>query len=204
MKTLLNLFLIAYLVLMVSGRAPVEDGYSVGDRVDNFTLKNVDGRMVSLADYKGKGVILIFDCNTCPYSRAYNDRIIELHDKYSPKGFPVITINTNDPDMSPGDSFDEMARRAKRKNYTFPYLVDESQEVGHAFGATNTPHVFLLRRTGNVFTVAYIGAIDNNSRDASKADRKYVEEAIAAVLSGKEVTTKQTKAIGCTIKYRNI
>jgi peroxiredoxin len=176
----------------------------VGDTVQDFRLKNFDGKMVSLADYKDqKGVILIFDCNTCPYSKAYNDRIIALHQNYQSKGFPVVTINANDPRMSPGDSFEHMVQRAKSRNYTFPYLIDESQEVARAFGATNTPHVFLLAKSGNAFVVSYIGAIDNNPQQADAADKRYVEEAIEALLAGKAVPTKKTRAVGCGIKYRN-
>ena len=108
-------------------------GYDVGDTVSDFRLKNFDGRMVSLFDYKDtKGVILIFDCNTCPYSKAYNDRIIALHKNFAPQGFPVVTINPNDGKQSPGDSFEEMVARARRKNYAFPYLLDDSQRVAKA------------------------------------------------------------------------
>ena len=179
-------------------------GYEVGDTVSDFRLKNVDGKLISLSDYKdSKGVILIFDCNTCPYSKAYNDRIISLHKTFAPKGFPVVTINSNDGEQSPGDSFEEMVAKAKRKNYVFPYLLDDSQRVARAFGATNTPHVFLLERKGNNFVIAYIGAIDNNARNGSQADKKYVEEAVNALLAGKPVAVKKTKAVGCGIKWRD-
>jgi thiol-disulfide isomerase/thioredoxin len=160
--------------------------------------------MIALSDYKSaKGAIVIFDCNTCPYSKAYNDRIIALHKKYAAKGFPVITINANDPQISPGDAYEEMVARAKKKNYDFPYLVDETQTVAKAFGATNTPHVFVLQKTGNDFKVAYIGTIDNNSRNASAATKKYVEDAVDALLGGQSVANPTTKAIGCTIKWKN-
>jgi peroxiredoxin len=179
--------------------------YEVGDAVAEFKLKNIDNKMVSLSDYlAGKGVIVIFDCNTCPYSKAYNDRIIGLHQKYSELGFPVVAINANDPNISPGDSFDAMVSYAKEKNYKFPYLIDETQEVAKAFGASNTPHVYVLKKDGKSFKVAYKGAIDNNTRDAAAADKKYVEEAVNALISGKEVGTSKTKAIGCTIKWRNM
>jgi peroxiredoxin len=178
--------------------------YEVGDNVTDFKLKNVDGKMVSLSDYNNqKGAIVIFDCNTCPYSKAYNSRIIELNDKYAPKGFPLITINPNDPEISPGDSFKEMASQAKKKGYEFPYLQDESQQVARSFGATNTPHVFVLKKDGQNFKVAYIGTIDNNSRDGSAATKKYVEEAVDALLSDKSIPTTRTKAIGCGIKWRD-
>ena len=204
MKTLKNKILpIVWLLTFFAGNT-VKDGYRVGDNVTDFKLKNVDGKMVALSDYKDqRGVIVIFDCNTCPYSKAYNERILALDKKYKDKGFPVIAINANDPGISPGDSFDEMVKHAKNKKYTFPYLMDESQEVAHNFGATNTPHVFILKNDKGTFKVAYIGAIDDNSRDASQANQKYVESAVEAILNGKEVPTTKTKAIGCTIKYRS-
>jgi hypothetical protein len=96
-----------------------------------------------------------------------------------------------------------MAARAKKKNYDFPYLIDETQQVAKSFGATNTPHVFVLQKTGDNFKVSYIGTIDNNSKDASAVTKKYVEEAIDALLAGRPVATQSTKAIGCTIKWKN-
>jgi len=201
MKTLKLFGLIGLIVVLISGK-PLK--YEIGDAVADFRLKNVDGKMVALSDYTtAKGAIVIFDCNTCPYSRAYNDRIIALNKKYLEKGFPVITINPNDPQMSPGDSYEEMVSQAKRKKYDFPYLVDESQAVTRSFGATNTPHVFVLQKQGSDFKVAYIGTIDNNSRDASSATKKYVEDAVDALLTGKAVPTQNTKAIGCSIKWKN-
>ncbi len=190
-------------VLFVAA-SPLKNGYEVGDTVADFKLKNVNGKMVSLSDYtSSKGVIVIFDCNTCPYSRAYNERILELNKNYASKGFPVVAIQPNDPAISPGDSFDEMVKQAERKKYDFPYLFDETQSVSRAFGATNTPHVFLLKNSGGKFSVAYIGAIDDAPRDAAGVSKKYVEEAINAILSSKEVPSTKTKAIGCTIKWKN-
>ena len=114
-----------------------------------------------------------------------------------------MTINSNDGEQSPGDAFDEMVEKAKRKNYNFPYLLDDSQRVARAFGATNTPHVFLLERKGNNFVIAYIGAIDNNARNGAQADKRYVEEAVNALLAGQPVAVKKTKAVGCGIKWKD-
>jgi len=203
MKT--YLFFLTIVVCAVAMGARQRLDYEVGDTVAPFRLKNVDGKMVALEDYREfKGVIVIFDCNTCPYSKAYNDRIIALHKTYAPKGFPVVTINSNDGQQSPGDAFNEMVAKARKKEYDFPYLLDESQQVAKAFGATNTPHVFLLEKRGNAFVVAYIGAIDNNPRDASSADKKYVEDAIGALMSGSRVAIKKTKAVGCGIKWKDV
>ncbi len=193
------------LLVVISAAVPERKGYEVGDTATDFRLKNVDGKMISLADYKdAKGFIVIFDCNTCPYSKAYNERIIALNKKYASMGFPVLTINANDPSISPGDSFDEMKSQAKRKNYDFPYLMDETQEVARAYGATNTPHVFVLNKVEEkLLKVAYIGAIDDNSRNASAVTKKYVEDAVDALLESKSIPVTKTKAIGCTIKWKN-
>ncbi len=200
MKYLKSLVAAAFVAVLFVAAKPA--GYGVGDTAADFKLKNVDGKMVSLADFKSaKGVIVIFDCNTCPYSKAYNERIIGLAKKYQ-STFPVVAINSNSPEVSPGDSFEEMQKYAKSKGYTFPYLFDETQEVAKNYGATNTPHVYVLKKEGNTFKVAYIGAIDNNTKDAAAADKKYVEEAVDALIAGKSVPTDKTKAIGCTIKWK--
>lgn len=200
MKTMFSMVLLA---ILFAG-APIAPGYEAGDEATDFKLKNYDGRMVSMADFKdAKGYIVIFNCNTCPYSKAYDDRIIALNKKYASKGFPVLTINPNDPGVSPGDSFEEMKNLAKRKKYDFPYLVDETQEVARAYGATNTPHVFVLNRENNSLKVEYIGAIDDNSKNASAVSQRYVEDAVDALIEKKNVSTTKTKAIGCTIKWKN-
>lgn len=187
---------------MLSG-ATLNEGLKVGDQAMDFNLKNVDGTMVSLAGNKeANGYILIFTCNTCPYSVAYEDRIIELHQEYAPKGYPVVAVQPNSPEKSPGDSFDKMKKRAKAKAFPFPYLMDETQEVTRTYGATNTPHVYVLNREpGDKFKIAYIGAIDNNSKNAAAADQHYVQEAVDSLLKGKSVANTKTKAIGCTIKW---
>ena len=178
--------------------SPVKNGYEVGDKATDFKLKNVDGKMVSLADFKeAKGFIIIFDCNTCPYSKAYNERIIDLNEKYAIKGFPVITINAND---GSGDSYEDMVRIANKKKYKFPYLYDETQAIAKTYGATNTPHVFVLNRD---LKVSYIGAIDDNARNAASASKKYVENAVDALLTGKSVPVTKTKAVGCGIRWRD-
>lgn len=190
---------------LVSFTLPSENkGYDIGDVATDFKLKNVDGNMVSLSDYKeAKGYIVIFSCNTCPYVVAYEDRMIELHNAYAKKGFPVIAINPNDPGISPGDSFEKMQERAKEKNFPFAYVFDEKQEVFPQYGATRTPHVYLLERTNNGNIVRYIGAIDDNFRDATAVQEKFLEDAIDAILKNEEVPVKTTRAIGCTIKVKS-
>ncbi len=178
-------------------------GYKPGDKAIDFSLKNIDGKMVSLKDYKDtKGIILIFTCNHCPFAKMYEDRIIALDQKYKAQGFPVVAINSNDVTKEPEDSFEAMQKRAADKKFTFAYLYDESQEIAKAYGATRTPHIYLLKKTGNDFSVEFIGAIDDNAQDATAAKDKYVEKAVEELMAGKPVTNKSVKAIGCTIKWK--
>lgn len=166
-----------------------------------FNLKNIDGEMVSFESFpEAKGYIVIFTCNHCPFSVATEDRIIALDKKFKSKGFPVIAINPNNPESYPSDSYENMIVRAKEKGFTFPYLMDEGQKIYPKYGATKTPHVFIVNKeeAGNV--IRYIGAIDNNVKDGDAADQKYVEMAVEALMNGKSVKVKQTKAIGCGIK----
>lgn len=201
MKLIYSLSLVC-LALFFAG-SPVKKGYEVGDTAIDFKLKNVDGKMISLADYKeAKGYIVIFDCNTCPYSKAYNDRIVALSKKYS-KDFPLIAINSNSSEESSGDSFEDMVKYAKKNGYNFPYLIDETQEIARTYGATNTPHVFILNKTKSDLKVAYIGTIDDNARNASSVTKRFVEDAVDALLAGKPITTSKTKAIGCGIKWKD-
>lgn len=175
-------------------------GYSVGDTARDFSLKNVDGKMVALADQKDvKGYIVVFTCNHCPYAMAYEDRVIALHKKYASQGFPVIAINSNDKTIAPADSYVNMQKRVKEKSIPYAYLYDETQEIAKTYGATRTPHVFVLDENR---VVRYIGAIDDNSEEPSEVKEKYVENAVDALLAGKEVPVKQTKAIGCGIKWK--
>lgn len=180
--------------------SPTGGGYTLGDTAQDFNLKNVNGKMVSLSSMKNaKGYIVIFTCNHCPYAKAYEQRIIELDQKYAALGYPVVAINSNDKDVQPADNFDNMKKRAKEKNYPFPYLYDETQEVARAFGATRTPHVYLLDQNR---VVRYIGAIDDNSEDPSLVKEKYLGNAVDALLAGQEISVKETKAIGCGIKWK--
>lgn len=166
-----------------------------------FSLADVDGNMVSLADYKAsKGVIVVFTCNTCPFSRAYDDRLIQIHRRYSAAGFPLVAINPNPSDRSPGDSHEKMKEKVIEKGFIFPYLKDESGEISKAFGASRTPQVFLLTRKGDGFQIVYSGSIDDNALDAGSVTQRYLESAIRAVLDGVPPDPASSKPIGCKIK----
>jgi len=174
--------------------------YVVGDQAEDFSLKNVDGKMVSLADYKNvMGYIVVFTCNHCPYAQLYEQRIMDLHKKYASKGFPLIAINPNSPAVVWEDSYEEMQKRAKTRKYGFPYLFDEEQSVYPRFGATRTPHVFLL---DSARVVRYIGAIDDNAESQRDIKHHWVEDAIDAMMRGEQPTPDYTRAVGCTIKKK--
>lgn len=198
---IITLTLLLFAVMTLSAQNKI--GYKIGDEATDFKLKNVNDKFVSLADYKNaKGFIVIFTCNHCPYSVAYEDRIIELDKKYASKGYPVIAINPNDPEVNPEDSFDKMKIRSKEKKFKFPYLFDEGQKIYPQYGATRTPHVFILNKENGKNIVKYIGAIDDNYEDESDVSVKYVVEALEALLANNEIATTSTKAIGCTIKVK--
>ena len=195
------LLTLSFLFLSIPNDSVPGDGYQIGDVATDFSLPNVDGKMVSLSDFAdAKGFIVIFTCNTCPYSVAYEDRIIALDNKYSEQGYPVIAINPNDPAAIDGDELSDMKVRAEEKGFTFTYLQDVGQQIYPQYGATKTPHVFVLQIDGTDNIVRYIGAIDDSSRNPKKVKKRYVEQAVDALLDGESPTTTKTKAIGCSIK----
>lgn len=183
--------------------ANAQTGYKVGDLATDFNLKNVDGKNVSLANYKNtKGYIVVFTCNTCPVSKAYESRVEALNKMYAAKGYPVVAINTNDPVASPGDTYVKMQERAKEKNFSFAYLEDPNHVNTKKYGAMRTPHVFVLQKTAKGNEVAYIGAIDNDQQLENKQRDNYVQNAVNQLLKGEKPTVASTKAIGCTIKWK--
>lgn len=190
------------LVLISINAAFIIYAYKLEDEIKDINLPNVDGKMVSLQDYpKAKGFIIVFTCNHCPYAKAYEERIIQLNEKYA-ASYPVIAINSNDGVAYPEDNFEAMKKRSSQKKYHFVYLHDESQAVARIFGATKTPHVYLVHKEQDKNVIKYVGAIDDNYSDESAVKKHYVEDAIAALEKGQEVTVKETKAIGCSIKWK--
>ncbi|HKK74351.1 MAG TPA: thioredoxin family protein [Saprospiraceae bacterium] len=188
--------------------SPFTAGLEVGDTAPDFELKNTDGSMVSLESTakayaeKGipvKGYIVTFTCNTCPYAQMYEDRLQALHAEMAPQGWPVVAIQPNDTEITPDDDLPAMKKRAKEKGFTFDYLLDKEQEVFPVYGASRTPHVFLLDKTRKVH---YIGAIDDNPRNPDAVSERFVVNAIKAVEANQKPDPDFTKAIGCTIKVK--
>ena len=208
LSVLLLAFIITTAMILPSNNTNTE-GYQVGDAAIGFNLKNASntvngiGENVSLKDYKNaKGFIVVFTCNHCPFAVAYEDRINALHKKYSPKGYPVIAINPNDAVSYPADSYGKMKTRAKEKGFSFAYLHDASQKIAKTYGATKTPHVYILQKKSDKNYIRYIGAIDDNTYNADKVKVKYVENAVNELLKGKKVTKTFTRAVGCSIKWK--
>ncbi len=191
------------ILFMLSFKLINPGSYVPGDTARDFKLKNVNGKMVSLADFKeAKGFIVVFTCNHCPFSQAYEQRIVDLDKKYATQGYTVIAINPNDKNVVPEDSYENMVANAKEKGFTFPYLYDESQEIAQAYGAARTPHVFVLQKSAKGNIVKYVGAIDDNADEPGAVTKRYVEDAVNQLLDGKEITVPSTKAVGCSIKWK--
>ncbi|MNQ30776.1 Thiol-disulfide oxidoreductase ResA [compost metagenome] len=174
-----------------------------GDTAPDFKLKNVDGKEVSFASFpKAKGYIVVFTCNTCPYAIGYEQRIIDLDNKFRPQGYPVIAINPNDPEASTADTFEKMQELAKNKKYPFPYLFDGGQKITDQYGAKRTPHLFIVSKTAKGNVVEYVGAIDNDPEGNNAQKTKYAEDVIASLKSNQKPAITQTKEIGCTVKRK--
>ena len=195
----INLHLLA--TFFITTVLSAQSGYDIGAIATDFKLENIDRTFVSLSDFEeAKGFIVVFTCNTCPYAVAYEDRIEALNKKYASKGYPVVAIMPNNIEIKPGDSLNAMKQRAKEKGFSFPYLIDREQTIFPQYGATKTPHVYILEKTNDANVVRYIGAIDDNYKDADAVDKKYVEDAVNALLANKPVPVSKTRAIGCSIK----
>lgn len=175
--------------------------YEPGAAVESFALPSVSGKTLSLEDYsEEKGLIVVFLSNTCPFVKLYEERLIELHQDYADKGYPVLAICSNDIGRSPGNSFEKMKEYHAEQAFPFEYLRDKDQSILRQFGASKTPEVFLLQRSGNEFVLRYQGAIDDSPRNRKNVEVKYVEAAIAALEKGETPDPAQTKAIGCGIR----
>ena len=179
-------------------------GFSDGDKtVTDFSLKNVDGRIISLKDYSdAKGFIIVFTSNGCPFAKLYPQRMNELNLKYTPLGIPLIAINSSDTLQFDENSFTQMVLKSKEGNFNFPYLSDAEQVAAKNFTAKKTPQAFVIWKENNNWVVKYSGAIDDNGAEPQKVQNKFVENAVNELLEGKEVTVKETKSVGCSIIYK--
>ncbi len=163
-------------------------------------MKSVDGRLVTIADVRrGKGTLVVFSCNACPWARAWESRIVALANASLARGVGMILINSNDPAVNDQDGFDIMKVRAHQRKMRFPYVVDATSDVARAFGASHTPEAFLFDAQGRL---VYHGTIDDNAHEPDRVEKRYLQEAVDAVVAGKTVETPETKSLGCSIKFR--
>jgi peroxiredoxin len=169
---------------------------AIGVAAPDFTgIIGTDDKPHGLADFKdAKLVVLVFTCNHCPVAVAYDDRLVALQKDYRPKGVQVVAVNVNN---LPADRLEEMKKRAKQKEFNFPYLYDSTQKIGHAYGAKVTPHVFVLDKDRKI---AYMGAVDDDQQTA-KVKKSYLRDALDALLDGKRPPADVTQQFGCGIQY---
>jgi nitrous oxide reductase accessory protein NosL len=163
-------------------------------------MKNVDGREISIAEVAGtKGTLVLFMCNACPWVKAWRARIVAIGNRCRQEQIGMIAINSNDPGTVPEDDFPTMQKDAKTFRMRFPYVVDATSGVAAAFGATRTPEAFLFDAGGRL---VYHGTIDDNAKEPGRVKARYLEDALRAVREGRAVAAAETKALGCSIKFR--
>lgn len=172
----------------------------IGDPAPAFSLPGTDGRTHALDGLSDKPVlVVVFSCNHCPYVQAYEDRLVAIQHDYAGRGIQLIAINSNDDVNYPEDSFERMVARAKTKGFNFLYLRDASQATARAYGATHTPQLFVFDRARKL---RYTGKIDDNWQNQQAVTRRFLRDAIDALLADRAPAEAQTHAIGCTIKWK--
>jgi peroxiredoxin len=198
MKKLKNIFIISVYLFIASAFLPKQK-----ETILDFSLKNIDGKMISLANYKdAKGFIIVFTCNHCPFAKLYPPRLNALNKKYDSLGVPLIAISSTDTMMYEEDTYPNMVTKATNEQFSFPYLFDEMQSVAKNFKAQKTPHAYVIWKENNQWVVKYNGAIDDNGMEPDKVTESYVANAVDALLANKKITTIETKSIGCQIAFR--
>jgi len=179
---------------------------AIGDPLPSFAgLKDTAGKIRSREDFReARVLVVVFSCNHCPYVQAYEDRMIAFQDAYAGRGVQLVAINANDTTNYPEDDYAGMVKRAAMKNYNFPYLRDEDQQVAETFGATHTPEffVFAAPSTGATMSLQYRGKMDDKYDDPAGVKHHYLRDAVEAMLAGRPVAEPETHSIGCTIKWR--
>ena len=171
----------------------------IGKKAPDFSLRGVDDKIYGLKDFeKYKFLIVAFSCNHCPYVIGSEDRIIAFAQEVAVKNVGFVAINSNEDKDHPLDSFLHMVKKAKDKQFSFPYLRDETQDVAKGYGAERTPNFFLLDQNR---TVVYTGRMDDNPKEASLAKTHELRDALEALLAGQTIAVPVTQAIGCNIKW---
>jgi peroxiredoxin len=196
--------ILGVLILLLTSLAfrPKKEISLLGNEIKDFSLKNTNGKMISLSDFKNaKGFIVVFTCNHCPFAKLYSKRFNDLNTTYSAKGVPFLAINSMDTLVYEEESFELMKQKATNDNFNFPYLYDCMQIVGKNFKAEHTPHAFVIWKENNKWIIKYSGAIDNNGEHPALA-KPYIANAVDDLLNNKPVSMPETQSFGCAIFYR--
>jgi peroxiredoxin len=171
-----------------------------GDRAPEFALPGVDGRTWRSSDFaEAPYLLVVFSCNHCPYAQAWEGRLIDLQRRYADRGLRTVVINSNETEHYPEDRLEKMVERAKEKQYPFPYLRDDSQEVARAFGALVTPHPMLF---GPDRRLLFQGKVDDNHERPDRVRHPYLEEALQAALAHRPIREPEMPVLGCSVKWR--
>ena len=195
-KYITGMAVIGVIMAVLPAKA-LELGDSMPDR--DVSMENVDGSFVTIGDIKGeKGTLIVFTCNHCPFVKAWQKEMVEIGNAYRKKGFGVVFINPNDPAVK-GDTLEGMQQLSKAEGYEFPYVVDATSDVARHYGAAKTPDVFLFDANGKL---AYKGAVSEGGRAPKAEGETYLKDALDALLAGMPVANPETKAVGCSIKFR--
>jgi ferredoxin len=171
---------------------------TLAERAPTFALPGVDGREHTLASYDDADVlVLIQACNHCPYVLAWEGRLIEIQHDYADRGVRLVAFNSNDATRYPEDSLEAMIAHAASVGHNFDYLHDADQSLARALGSERTPEVFVFDRDRRL---VYHGAIDDN-RDDTAVSRRYLRDALDALLAGAPAPVAETPPVGCTVKW---
>lgn len=195
------LLLALVVAITVPANAQLGEALGIGASIPlaDRSMQNVSGPATSFSDAMGdRGLVVIFWCNTCPWVKKYEDRVVALAAEYQAAGFGFIAVNANDPVAYPEDGMDAMRRQASAKSYSFPYVVDAGSEAATAFGATRTPQAFLFNAGGQL---VYEGTIDDSPSDPAEVEEDFLRLALNQLVAGETITVQKTKAFGCTIKF---
>jgi AhpC/TSA family len=187
---------IASVIVMKNSVEPLPIGSAVPNAEKK--MKDITGKEISFKDAMNKnGLLVMFSCNTCPVVHSYQSRTNEVCKYAQGKEIGVILLNSNEAYRNDGDSYTDMKDYAKGQSYNWPYVVDNNSVMADAFGATRTPECFLFNASGKL---VYHGAIDNNPNGPNEVTRKHLLVAMDEMLSGKDVSVKTTRSVGCSIK----
>lgn len=196
MKKLISVFV---LLIAVAAYAADKEQIALGATAPEFNLVNaVDGKNVAMKADDGVLKVVIFSCNQCPYAKAFEPRIIEVAKQYQPKGVRFYVLDPNDDTKYPEETLENMKARAVEKGYPFPYLKDGDSSIARAYGARVTPHVFVVDGKG---AVRYRGYVDDSAKPAERQTTG-LTDALTMLLDGREVANADTRAFGCTIKWK--